>query len=242
MARELRNRELLIEAWSDVACPWCYIGKRRLEAALAQFAERERVRVVWRSFQLDPSAPSERDPAESQVERLAQKYGTSLAQAEAMVERVVQTASEEGLPFNYAIMRSGNTFLLHRLLHLAGERAMQDAVKERFLRAYFCEGRAVGRPEVAAELAIDGGLDPDEVHGLLASDLYEEAVRSDQREARELGVSGVPFFLLNRRYAVSGAQPRELLLEALRRTWNEAVDEASAPEEGSSCGPEGCPT
>jgi predicted DsbA family dithiol-disulfide isomerase len=229
--------ELSIEVWSDVVCPWCYIGKRRLEAALARFPQRERTRVVYRSYELDPSAPAQRDVSQTHAERIAQKYGTTTTQAQAMIARVVSTAAEEGLVFDFDKSRSGNTFTLHRLLHLARARGRQQAVNERFFRAYFCEGEAVGLPEVAGRIAIDAGLEADEVAGLLAGDLYADAVRSDQREARELGISGVPFFLIDRRYAVSGAQPAELLLRALEQTWGEREQGGSA--EGDSGGGEG---
>ena len=235
-------KELLVEVWSDVVCPWCYIGKRRFEKALEGFAHRDQVRVVWRAFELDPSAPAERDPAQSQAERLARKYGTTTAQAQAMVDRVVQAAAQEGVQFDIDRAHPGNTFLLHRLLHLAHARGLQDAVKERFFRGYFCEGAAVGKPEAAAALAIDAGLDADEVQGVLASDLYTEDVRSDQREARELGITGVPFFLLARRYAVSGAQPAELLQRALQQTWDELPESVVGLADGALCGPDECAT
>jgi predicted DsbA family dithiol-disulfide isomerase len=234
--------ELMIEVWSDVACPWCYVGKRRLESAIAQFSERDKVRVRWRSFELDSSAPPERDPSQSYAERLSSKYGTSRAGAQEMIDRMVQTAASEGLAFDFEHIRSGNTNLLHRLLHLAHARGVQDAVKERFFRAYLCEGRAVGRAEVATELAVDAGLDADEVAGVLSSGLYADEVRADQREARQIGVDGVPFFMLSRRYAVPGAQSAEILLKALRQTWEEELAESAEKlaAEGELCGPDGC--
>lgn len=229
---------LTVEVWSDIACPWCWVGKRRLESALAKFEHAKDTQVIWRAFELDPSAPPERTG--DYVQRLADKYGRSRADAQvSLIDRMVDTGKHEGLNFDFANIRSGNTFLGHRLLHLAHERGLQDQVKERMFRGYFSEGAAVGVPDVAAKLAIDAGLDADEVAGVLNSDQFEDAVRKDLREAREIGVDGVPFFLFGRRYAIGGAQPPELLLRALQQTWAE-LPQQLAVEEGASCGPDGC--
>jgi predicted DsbA family dithiol-disulfide isomerase len=228
---------LTVEVWSDIACPWCWVGKRRLEAALAKFEHGRDTRVIWRSFELDPSAPPQR--AEDYVQRLANKYGRSKADAQAMIDRMADTGAKEGLKFDFANIHAGNTFLGHRLLHLAHERGLQDQVKERLFRGYFSEGAPVGVPDVAAKLAIDAGLDPDEVAGVLQSDQFEAQVRKDLREAREIGVDGVPFFLFGRRYAVGGAQPPEVLLGALKQTWSELPQRLDV-KEGAVCGPEGC--
>lgn len=229
-----------LEVWSDVACPWCWVGKRRLESALARFAHASSVHVVWRAFELDPSAPSLREG--DYVERLARKYGQSRASAQAMIDRMVETGAREGLRFDFAKARGGNTLLAHRLLHLARERGLQDVLKERWFRAYFSEGAAIGMPDVALSLAVEVGLDADEASALIAGDQFTREVRAEQREAHALGVDGVPFFLFDRRYAVGGAQPAELLLEALERAWSE-WSSTTAPEgsAGPSCGPEGCP-
>lgn len=233
---------LTIEAWSDIACPWCYVGKRRLEAALAEFEHADAVRVEWRAFELDPSAPPVRDESQTYAQRLARKYGTSEREAEGMIDRMVDTAKGDGLALDFTRIRPGNTFLAHRLLHLAKERGIQDRVKERMLRGYLSEGEAIGLPEVALRLAVDGGLDADEATAVVHTDQYETDVRADQQEARQLGISGVPFFLLGRRYAVSGAQPAALLEQALARTWDELprpyVGDGEA--EGPVCGPDGC--
>ncbi|MET0287107.1 MAG: DsbA family oxidoreductase [Polyangiales bacterium] len=230
--------KLTVEVWSDIACPWCWVGKRRLEAALAKFEHAKDTQVIWRAYELDPSAPALRK--EDYVQRLADKYGRSRADAQkTLIDRMVDTGKTEGLKFDFEQIQSGNTFLGHRLLHLGHERGLQDAVKERMFRGYFSEGAAVGVPEVAAKLAIDAGLDPDEVAGVIQSDQFEDAVRKDLREAREIGVDGVPFFLFGRKYAVGGAQPPELLLKALQQTWSELPQRLDV-EEGAVCGPEGC--
>jgi len=233
-------KKLRLDIWSDIACPWCYVGKRRLEAALAQFEHRDSVEIVWRAFELDPSAPRVRDKSVSYAERLGKKYGTSAVQAQTMIDRMTNVAREDGLDFHFEIAQSGNTFDAHRVLHLAHERGKQDAVKERFLRAYMTEGEAIGEPETLVRLAAEAGLDEEEVRATLLSNAYEKEVRSDEREARENGITGVPFFVLGGRYAVSGAQPAELLLRALKQAWSELVAKPVVFQEGAACGPDGC--
>jgi predicted DsbA family dithiol-disulfide isomerase len=235
--------ELRIDVWSDIACPWCYVGKRRLEAALTDFPHREAVEIVWRAFELDPSAPRERDTKVSYAERLSKKYGSSVAEAEGMIARMTAVAATDGLDFRFDKIRPGNTFDAHRVIHLARERGNQDAVKERLLRAYMTEGEAIGDPETLVRLAGEAGLDPEEVRALLASDANVKEVRADEDEARQLGISGVPFFVLGGRYAVSGAQPAAVFLGALDRAWEELASRPISTEpyaDGAVCGPEGC--
>ncbi len=208
-----------IEVWSDVVCPFCYVGKRRLEAALGAFAHRDDVEVVWRSFELAPDAPAETgEPIDAM---LARKYGMDLAEARAANVRVTAMAAEVGLEFRLDRARSGNTFDAHRVLHFAAERGLGGEAKERLLRAYFCEGRAIGVRDELVALGVELGLDDRELSVALAGDDHAEAVRADRREARELGVEGVPFFVIDRRYAVSGAQPDAVFAEALARAWAE---------------------
>ena len=232
--------KLRIDVWSDIACPWCYVGKRRLEAALANFPHREAVEIVWRAFELDPSAPRERDAMVSYAARLSSKYGSSVAEAEGMILRMTEVAAADGLDFRFDRIRPGNTLDAHRVLHLAGERGKQDEVKERFLRGYMTEGERIGDPEVLARLAGEAGLDPEEVRAVLASDAHLKAVREDEDEARQLGISGVPFFVLGGKYAISGAQPAEVLLRALGRAWEEVAAAPVVYAEGDACGPDGC--
>ena len=208
-----------IEIWSDVVCPWCAIGKRRFESALARFEHRAAVDVVFRSFELDPSAPAERPG--TQNEYLAAKYGVSLAEAEAMHARVTAAAAEEGLDFRFDRARSGNTFNAHRLLHLAREHGLQIALKERLMLGYFTQGEPIGDPAALRRLAIEVGLDPDLVEKTLATDAYADDVRADERRAAALGISGVPFFVVDGTYGVSGAQPADLLAEVLDKAWAE---------------------
>jgi predicted DsbA family dithiol-disulfide isomerase len=209
-----------VEIWSDIVCPWCYIGKRRFEGALAAFEHRDDVSVTWRSFQLDPGAPAtaQGDP----VERLAAKYGMSRADAEAAQAQITTTAATEGLEFHLDRARWGNTFDAHRLLHHALFAGKQDNLKERLMAAYFVEGEAVGEREVLVRLATEVGLEESAVREVLDSGAFTAEVRHDEQEARQIGITGVPFFVVDRVYGISGAQPPELILSALRKAWADA--------------------
>jgi len=211
--------DVKVEIWSDVVCPWCYIGKRRFEAALAAFAHRDEVEVVWRSFELDPTAPAEREGGYAQ--NLASKYGTTVERAQEMIDSMTATAAAEGLAFAFDVARPGSTFDAHRVLHLAAARGRQDALKERLLRATFTDGEPIGDAETLVRLAAGAGLDADEVRAVLASDRYAAEVRADEAQARAYGISGVPFFVVDGRYGVSGAQPVEALGAVLAQAWAE---------------------
>jgi len=200
--------------------------------------EPDAVQVVWRSFELDPDAPAIRPAEASYVERLARKYGTAVEQAEAMIARMTSVAAADGLAFRFDRIRPGNTFDAHRVLHLARERGVQAEVKERLLRAYLTEGEALGDRETLARLGGEAGLDADEVRRALASGAYAAEVRADEAEAQRLGIHAVPFFVLADRYGVSGAQPVEVLHQALRQAWEDAPRDEMA--EGDACGPDGC--
>jgi predicted DsbA family dithiol-disulfide isomerase len=208
-----------VEIFSDVVCPWCAIGKRRFEAALGRFEHADDIDVVWRAFELDPDAPARREG--DQVERLARKYGMTRQQAEAANDRLTAAAAVEGLDFHFEQAQSGNTFNAHRLLHYAGsvDTGVQDALKERLFVAYFTEGAAIGDPETLVRLATDVGLDPSECSDILAGDRYADAVRVDEREALELGVTGVPFFVVDGKFGIPGAQDADTILDVLRRAW-----------------------
>jgi predicted DsbA family dithiol-disulfide isomerase len=203
-----------------VACPWCYIGKRRLDTAIAALTRRDAVEVRFRSYELNPTMARESQDG-SYASRLAKKYNKSLGEAEQMIERVTETAKLEGLRFDHSVIRPGNTFDAHRLIHLARSKGLQSVVKERFFQGYFCEGAAIGQPSALLELAVDAGLHTEVVEAVLNSEAYSEEVRADEREARELGISGVPFFVFGGRYAVSGAQPTGILRNAIERVLSE---------------------
>ncbi|WP_116450741.1 DsbA family oxidoreductase [Blastococcus litoris] len=209
-----------VEVWSDVVCPWCYIGKRRLESALEQFPHRDQVEVVWRSFQLDPSVPEgETHPT---LPALAAKYGASVEDMRANMARVEEIAAGEGLDYHLADGISGNTLLAHELLHLAAEHGTRNELKERLLHAYFEEGRSVFSVDDLVPLALEVGLDEAEVREALADRRYLSAVRQDGAIAQALGATGVPFFVVDRKYGAAGAQPAELLLQVLERAWADA--------------------
>jgi predicted DsbA family dithiol-disulfide isomerase len=231
--------KLTIDIWSDIACPWCYIGKRHLEQALDRFAHKAEVEIVWRAFELDPSAPRVRDNTENYAERLAKKYGMATKEAQARIDHMVGVAAKDGLDFRFDHIKPGNTFDAHRVIHLAHDRGKQDAMKERFMRAYLTEGLAIGEPEVVVGCAKDIGLDEQEVRGVLGGDRYTRDVRQDEALARELGINGVPFFVLGGRLGVSGAQPAEVLLGALDKAWSE-LPKVETYAEGAVCGPDGC--
>ena len=236
-----------VEIWSDVVCPWCYIGKRRFEAALARFPHREQVEVVWRSFELDPHAESVRAAGEGphHADLLAAKYAMSRAQAEAAIGSVTQAAAGEGLDFHLDVALRSNTFDAHRVIHLAAARGLQGAVKERLMRAYFSEGAPVGDRDTLVRLAAEAGLDAADVEKVLDTDEHADAVRADEAEARALGITGVPFFVVDRAYGVSGAQPADQLLAVLERAWSERAPLTLVGGAGSgtdeACGPDGCP-
>jgi len=210
-----------VEIWSDVVCPWCYVGKRRFEAALARFPHAGEVDVEWKSFELDPGAKPTAELRGTHAEQLQAKFGRSRAEIEAMLDRVTRMAAGEGLDFRFDLNRGGNSFDAHRLLHLAKARGRQDAMKERLDRGTFTEGLAVSDHAELTALAVETGLDEAEVRDVLASDRYADAVRADEAEARALGISGVPFFVIDRRYGVSGAQPADLFVQGLTQAWGE---------------------
>ncbi|GAA3503579.1 DsbA family oxidoreductase [Streptomyces prasinosporus] len=247
-----------VEIWSDIACPWCYVGKARFEKALAAFPHRDEVEVVHRSFELDPGRA--KDDIQSVVTMLAGKYGMSEAQAEAGEENLGAQAAAEGLPYRTRGRDHGSTFDMHRLLHFARERGRQEQLLDLLYRANFAEERSVfDDDERLVELAGAAGLDPDAARGVLADpEAYAAEVRADEREAARLGATGVPFFVLDRTYGVSGAQPAEVFARALSRAWGERPrlrpveggsgatdgrdgrDARDGGDGGEVCGPDGC--
>jgi len=204
-----------VEIWSDIVCPWCYIGKRRFERALETVEDRDDIEIVHRAFQLNPSMP--KGEVRDHRDNLMAKYGRSESQAAAMQQQMERTAAGEGLEFHLAGGVTGNTFDAHRLVHLGRERGIQDAVIERLFRAHFTEQRSIFEEDSLVALAGEAGLDATEARATLAGDAHADAVNADLREARGLGISGVPYYVLDRRFAISGAQPPELFVEALTR-------------------------
>jgi predicted DsbA family dithiol-disulfide isomerase len=223
-----------IEIWSDVVCPWCYIGKRRLESALAEFSHRDEVEVVWRSFQLDPSAPT--TPTETVLDYLGRKYGAG----QSAIDRVEALAAEEGMLFAHAHAPHVGTHDAHRLLHAAGEK--RGELKEALLHAYFVEAQNVADHEVLTRVATEVGLDDVTVKSVLTSDDHADDVEADIRQAAAYGATGVPFFVIEGRYGISGAQPVETFAQALDRAWSEthpSIEVVGGTDD--ACGPDGCP-
>ena len=204
-----------IEIWSDIICPWCYIGKRRFEMVLANFAERESVTVIWRSFELDPKSPAQY--LVTLEEMLAQKYGVSPQEAAAMNTRVSGLAKEVGLEYQLSQARPGNTLDAHRLLHFAASQQLGDQATERVMQAYFSESLAVGSRTALAKLAPEFGISESDALAMFESDSYTTEVRADEARAVELGITSVPFFLIDQKVGISGAQPVETFLQALRQ-------------------------
>jgi predicted DsbA family dithiol-disulfide isomerase len=226
-----------IEVWSDVVCPWCYIGKRRLETALERFPHRDEVDVVWRSFQLDPTIPEgETHPT---LPALAAKYGASVDQMAANMKRLEELAAAEGLEYHLTEGISGNTGLAHELLHLAAAHGVQGAAKERLLHAHFEEGRSVFDVDSLVALGVEVGLDDAEIRAALTDRRFRAAVRQDAATAQALGATGVPFFVVDRRYGAAGAQPAEVLLQVLERAWADAHPLVAVPAaegcDGDTC-------
>lgn len=211
--------KLKIDIWSDIYCPWCYIGKRRLEKALTQFEHRDQVEINWHSFQLDPEAPAEYPGSINAM--LADKKGISPQRAEQLHAHLTALAAQEGLDYRFDKVRVGNSLNAHRLMHFAAQHNLQGQMKERLFHAYFTEGLPVGDPETLAKLGAEVGLDIEAVRQMLAGPDFTDAVYDDHREALQIGVQGVPFFVFAQKYAVSGAQPVEVFTTALQRTWDD---------------------
>ncbi|GEN54687.1 DsbA family oxidoreductase [Halobacillus faecis] len=230
-----------IEIWSDFVCPFCYIGKRRLEEALEHFPGKQ-VDVVYKSFELDPNA--ERNTGRNMHEKLAAKYGRSLEEAREMTQNMTEQAKMVGLDFRFDSVVPTNTFDAHRVSQLANEKGLGNAFAERFFKAVLTDGKDVGDHETITALAVEVGLDRDAVVSVLEGSAYTEAVRREEAEAQQIGVQGVPFFVINRKYAVSGAQPTEVFVQGLEKAFAEeektpAFEDLSS-ESGAACTEDGC--
>lgn len=228
-----------IEIWSDILCPFCYIGKRRLEKALATFEHASEVEIQWRSFELDPNANP--TPGENQYALLARKYGNTEAWARQMSANMAQSAAEEGLAFDFDRVVPANSLRAHRLVHLAAQHGRQDAAKERLFKAYLEEGLDINDVPTLTRLAAELNLPANEVSDLLTSGKFEQQVRYDEYQAQQLNIRGVPYFVFDDKYAVSGAQPTELFQEVLAKVWAEARPQPVqlAGTDGAACGLDG---
>ena len=217
-----------IDVWSDIACPWCYIGKRNLERGLAETAadaDAPQVEVVFHSFELAPDTPE--DFEGSEIDFLSQHKGIPAGQVQEMLDRVSGVASDAGLDYRFDLLKHTNTVKAHELLHFAKERGRQPEMAERLMQAYFTEGRHLGRIDELVALATEVGLDPAEAREALASEEYRDAVRADQDQARAYGINGVPFFVIDGKYGVSGAQPPAAFAQIARPLWAERAAAAA---------------
>jgi predicted DsbA family dithiol-disulfide isomerase len=234
-------RRMKVEIWSDVICPFCYIGKRRLERALAQLPRRDSIEVIWRSFQLQPDAVT--DPTKNAVQHLAERKGWSAEFARQAAAEVSNRAKDVGLTFDYDRTVVANTFDAHRLAHFAASRGQGDEMIERLFQAYFTDGQNIGDHDSLTELAVGIGLPADEVRTVLRAGQFADSVRRDIDAALQMGINGVPFFVLDNKYAVSGAQDSSVFLEALQRSlseWTGAVPPPSPQATtGDVCGLDG---
>nr|WP_222439405.1 DsbA family oxidoreductase [Sporosarcina sp. BP05] len=208
-----------IEIWSDYVCPFCYIGKRRLEEALEQTGLGEKAEVVFKAFELDPNSPAVSDTLIK--DSLAKKYGMSVEEAKKMTDNVVDQAKTVGLNYNFDVMTPANTFNAHRLAKLAEQEGFDKTVSESLLKAYFIDGEKIGTEDVLLRIAEEAGISRDRAKAVLDSDEFADDVRMDIAEAQQIGVKGVPFFVINRKYAISGAQPAEAFANALRQAAEE---------------------
>jgi predicted DsbA family dithiol-disulfide isomerase len=218
--RSLFATGMQVEIWADVVCPWCYLGKKRFERALTDFEHGDQVQVVYRSFELDPTAPH--GVTTPTVERLAEKYGMSPSEADQAQRQMEERAAADGLTFRMAGLRSGNTRDAHRLLQLAKEAGLQSQLMERLQRAYFTDEESIFDHATLTRLVTETGLDRDAVAAVLASDLYTDHVETDEQMAEALGATGVPLFVIDRKYGISGAQPPETIASVLEQVWDDA--------------------
>jgi len=215
------NNKMIVEIWSDVACPFCYVGKRKFEEALAQFEFRDSIEIIWKSFQLDPTIPKQIDQSIGMYQYLADNKGISLKESKRMHENVAKMGAEVGLVYDFDQAKISNTFDASRLIHFAAASGKQGMAKEKLLAAHFTNGLDVADEETLVKLAIEIGLDGEKVRSMLQSDDFVSEVKHDIQEARNLGISGVPYFVFNRKYGVSGAQDSKVFLETLQKSYEE---------------------
>jgi len=235
------TRTLTVEIWTDIACPWCYIGKKRFETALAAFPFRDQVQVTWRSFELSPETPA--GPGRPEIEALAELKGIPLPQVERMFAQVTEVAAGEGLAYDFGRTLSVNTFDGHRLVHLAAASGLADPVLEALYSAHFEHGEDLGDDETLVRIVSEAGLDRQASRAVLAGNDFADAVCRDEAQARTIGVTGVPFFVVDRRLGVSGAQPAEVFTQLLDEGWkavNPLVGLSAADPSAGACVDDSC--
>lgn len=236
------ENQLKIQIWSDVMCPFCYIGKRKIEEALNQFENKKSVAIEWKSFQLDPSFVA--TPNENIIDHLAEKYRKDTNWAQTMIENMTENAKRSGLDFHFEKTILANSLNAHRLLHLAKKHNLSNELEELLFKAYLTDGKNVNDLDTLESLGLEIGLEKDAIEKVLHSDMYANEVRQDQQEAQSLGVTGVPFFVFDNKYAVSGAQPTDVFLKTLEKSWEEGNFETKLKLQNTagenSCGIDGC--
>jgi len=235
--------KMTVEVWSDIMCPFCYIGKRNYESALKQFEGSENIEIQWKSFQLDPTIPEQNDGKQNIYEYLAERKGMSYEHSAKMHENVTEIAKRAGLTYNFDKAIVANSFNAHKMIQLAKTKGLGDEAEERLFYAYFTEGKDFGNTKTLVQLGTEIGLSEADIRMALNSEEYTAKVKADIEEARYLGVTGVPFFVFNRSYAVSGAQPSEAFLQTLNKSFTEwrAQHPTGNMEttEGAVCRPDG---
>ena len=236
------ENKLKVQIWSDIMCPFCYIGKRRIEEALNLFEHKDAVAIEWKSFQLDASFVASSD--DNMVEHLAQKYGKGTDWAQGMLDNMTQNAKSAGLDFHFEKAVLANSFNAHRLLHLAKKHQLANDLEELLFKAYLTEGKNINDNNTLKELGVSVGLNEHDIDEVLNSDAYANDVKQDIQNANSIGVQGVPFFVFNNKYAVSGAQPATAFLETLQKAWEEGKFDSKVTlintTDGDSCGIDGC--
>lgn len=220
-----------VEIWSDVMCPFCYIGKRKFESALKQFAHANQVEIEWKSFQLDPDLVS--DASKTVHEYLAERKGWTVDYAKQVGSQVTDMAKAEGLEYNFDKAIVANSLNAHRIAHLAKTHQLGNELEEALFKAYFTEGKNIDDRQTLVDIAVSVGLNAAEVLNVLNSDQFSQEVQVDVLTAQQIGVRGVPFFVFDKKYAVSGAQPTDVFLGALEKTWNELAPDVKADASGS---------
>jgi predicted DsbA family dithiol-disulfide isomerase len=226
-----------VEIWSDVMCPFCYIGKRKFETALAQIPQKEQVEVIWKSFQLNPNLKT--DPSKSTIQHLAESKGWSLDYTKSVTSHVTQLAENVGLTFNFDKAVVANSFDAHRFSAFAKTKGLQDAAEERLFDAYFTEGKNTADHDTLAQIGADIGLHAAEIKKMLATDAFTEDVKHDMLQAQQFGINGVPYFVFNEKYAVSGAQDSSVFLQVLTKTFDEMAQDTPSVSTGETCAIDG---
>ena len=236
------ENKLKVQIWSDIMCPFCYIGKRRIEEALSLFEHKNAVEIEWKSYQLDPSFVASKE--DNMVSHLADKYGKGIDLAQGMLDNMTQNAKTAGLDFHFEKAVLANSFDAHRLLHLAKKHSLSDELEELLFKAYLTEGKNINDKGTLKELGISVGLNPQSIDEVLRSDAFSDDVKKDISTAQEIGVQGVPFFVFDNKYAVSGAQPATTFLDTLEKVWQEGKFDSKVTlintTQGDSCGIDGC--